>query len=546
MKKILLIIFLTSFLHYPQKTSHKMTTNDHYNYISINQIKMWVANNGDGSHDPLTDGNGFYWPGGENAEKSAIFEDGLVWGGKINGEIYFNGNTHRQGLQAGKILYNGLSDDPTKTKYRVYKIRKDWNEFPVALREKYRKDYEDWPVEDGAPYYDYNNDGQFSKSVDQPLFEGDEVLWYVANDLDTFRTVRTFQTLPIGLEFQTTIYAFKHTGILGDVVFKKYRIINKGINTVDSMYFGYWSDPDLGDANDDFVGCDTILNLGYCYNGYSEDGDGTGNTYGNQPPAVGYKLVQGPILEGIITDSAKFNGRWITGLKNKNMSSFTFQINSPIFPMPSLSAIEWYNLIRGYVWDGTSFIDPTTGHETRFLLTGDPVSGIGWYEGNGWPQGPAPGDRRMLMGFGPITFAPEDTQEVVIAIIMARGTDNIQSVAELKKKAAVVQKFYDLYQPEFVNIKYEIPKPDYYYIGQNYPNPFNPATTIKYELPVSGLVTLKVFDILGNEIETLVNEEQSAGEYLVEFKSNELASGIYIYQISSREFTRTKKMILLR
>ena len=59
----------------------KPTTNDYYNYIAINELKMWVSNNGNGSHDPNTDGSGFYWPGGEDAVKSAIYEDGLVWGG---------------------------------------------------------------------------------------------------------------------------------------------------------------------------------------------------------------------------------------------------------------------------------------------------------------------------------------------------------------------------------------------------------------------------------------------------------------------------------
>ena len=57
---------------------NKITTNDHYNYIAINECLMWVSNNGDGSHDPRTDGSGFYWPGGENATLSAIFEDGLI------------------------------------------------------------------------------------------------------------------------------------------------------------------------------------------------------------------------------------------------------------------------------------------------------------------------------------------------------------------------------------------------------------------------------------------------------------------------------------
>jgi hypothetical protein len=354
-----------------------------------------------------------------------------------------------------------------------------------------------------------------------------------------------------GLEFQTTVFAFKHAGVLGDVVFKKYRIINKGNKAVDSMFLGYWSDPDLGDGSDDFVGCDTILNLGYCYNGDNDDGGGSGSTYGNPPPAVGYKLVQGPIRPGSENDSAKYNGRWQFGFNNVNINSFIFLIRERIppgdpQPIPPDSAKHWYYYIRGYYKGGIPFIDPTTSSPIKFILAGDPVSGTGWYEGPGWPGGPAPSDRRTIMGFGPVTFLPGDTQEVVIAIIMARGSDNIQSVAELKKKAATVQKFYDLYKPELVNTEYVLPKPDYYYLGQNYPNPFNPTTTIKYELPVRGLVTLKVYDILGNEIHTLVNTEQDAGEYEVKFNQEGLSSGIYFYHLTSREFNRTRKMLILK
>ncbi|MCK4558324.1 MAG: hypothetical protein KAV45_00970 [Calditrichia bacterium] len=104
---ILIIVILTSliFLGLNDKSSlKKPLTNDHYNYIAINEIKMWVSNNGDGSHDPNTDGNGLYWPGGIEATKAAVFEEGLLWGGYVNDSIQVNGNTHRQGLQAGKIL----------------------------------------------------------------------------------------------------------------------------------------------------------------------------------------------------------------------------------------------------------------------------------------------------------------------------------------------------------------------------------------------------------------------------------------------------------
>ncbi len=92
--------------------------------------------------------------------------------------------------------------------------------------------------------------------------------------------------------------------------------------------------------------------------------------------------------------------------------------------------------------------------------------------------------------------------------------------------------------------------PTEYYLYQNYPNPFNPATVISYQLPVSSDVTLKVFDVLGNEIATLVDEYKPAGRYETEFRPESgiryPASGVYIYQLRSGSFVETKKMILLR
>jgi photosystem II stability/assembly factor-like uncharacterized protein len=81
---------------------------------------------------------------------------------------------------------------------------------------------------------------------------------------------------------------------------------------------------------------------------------------------------------------------------------------------------------------------------------------------------------------------------------------------------------------------------------QNYPNPFNPATTIKYQLPQDAKVTLKVYDILGSEVVTLVNEEQKPGYYEVQFNATNLASGMYIYRITTDKFSSTKKLMLMK
>ena len=81
---------------------------------------------------------------------------------------------------------------------------------------------------------------------------------------------------------------------------------------------------------------------------------------------------------------------------------------------------------------------------------------------------------------------------------------------------------------------------------QNYPNPFNPSTIIKYQIPDISFVTVKVFDVLGSEIATLVNEELPAGNYNIKYDPINLPSGVYFYRIKSGKYTQARKMILLR
>lgn len=88
--------------------------------------------------------------------------------------------------------------------------------------------------------------------------------------------------------------------------------------------------------------------------------------------------------------------------------------------------------------------------------------------------------------------------------------------------------------------------PTTYELYQNYPNPFNPATAIRYQLPVSAFVTLKVYDIVGREVATLVSDPQEPGTYTIEWDAREIASGVYFYRMQADGFTATRKLILLR
>jgi hypothetical protein len=91
----------------------------------------------------------------------------------------------------------------------------------------------------------------------------------------------------------------------------------------------------------------------------------------------------------------------------------------------------------------------------------------------------------------------------------------------------------------------EIPKK--YELFQNYPNPFNPSTKIRYTIPkTAGLVSLKIYGILGNEVSVLVNQVQSPGSYEVTFAASELPSGIYFYKLTTSGFSQVRKMILLK
>ncbi|MCH7963038.1 MAG: T9SS type A sorting domain-containing protein [Bacteroidetes bacterium] len=83
-------------------------------------------------------------------------------------------------------------------------------------------------------------------------------------------------------------------------------------------------------------------------------------------------------------------------------------------------------------------------------------------------------------------------------------------------------------------------------LNQNYPNPFNPTTTIKFQIPESSFITIKIYDVLGNEITTLINEEKPAGVYEVEFDASVYSSGVYFYNLQAGNFIDVKKMILLK
>lgn len=95
-------------------------------------------------------------------------------------------------------------------------------------------------------------------------------------------------------------------------------------------------------------------------------------------------------------------------------------------------------------------------------------------------------------------------------------------------------------------VEISVDKPLEYTLNQNFPNPFNPTTKISYSIPQASLVVLKVYNLLGQEVATLVNEQKPAGNYEVKFDASSLASGVYVYRLNAGDFTASQKMLLLK
>jgi hypothetical protein len=106
--------------------------------------------------------------------------------------------------------------------------------------------------------------------------------------------------------------------------------------------------------------------------------------------------------------------------------------------------------------------------------------------------------------------------------------------------------WYRQFEKIVTDVKRNNPPPSSFALSQNYPNPFNPSTMITFALPIKSFVTLKIFDILGREITTLISKELSAGNHEWEWNATGFVSGVYFYRLQAGSFTATKKVVLLR
>jgi hypothetical protein len=496
--------------------------------LDINRMNGVFRNNGIWYHDVVTRDWGLEWPKGSGL--SPVFAAGQLIGARVNGNIRIAGVQYIDvEFQPGVITEPFVSDDPADDKYRWYYIE------PGNIG-----DWRSWPVDQGAPV---DNEGN-------PLLLGDHTLYCVWNDLAEH--VR-FGTEPLSVEVHQTVFAFNRINELGDMQFMKWLLVNKSGLDWDSTYFSIFIDADIGHEEDDLVGCDTLLNLGFCYNASDTD-----QNYGTNPPAIGVDLLQGPLIDKAGSNVTLPNGTILTGKEMIKMTSFVFYNNEDTPQGNPQTGEHAWNYLRGRWRDGSLITLGERGTNpanplTTFVFSGDPETAAGWLDSD-------EADRRFLMNSGPFPMKAWDdenndgqpaigepgVQEIVACIMVARGTTNLNSVTQVKQMDVVAQSIYDT---DFLTDRPSEPItiPHTYTLYQNYPNPFNPKTVIRYALPVTSHIDLSIYNLLGQKVVTLVDKEQAAGSYQVSWDATGFTSGVYFYQLGTNKgFVQTKKLLLLR
>jgi hypothetical protein len=532
-----------------------MDSSYYFRKLEGNSISSFIVNSGIFNQNINSYINpGFEWPKGTG--RYAVFTTGISMSAMVQGQLRQAMASYNGEMIPGRCN-NGVPF--TNDTFKVYSVKKSDN--PAI-----NTDWLRWGlmVPYGAPYVDVNINGIYEPLIDTPGMKNASQTVFVCMT-DGFTSSHNLGegfgggTLPLFNEVHLTAWCYSQPSY-ADMQFLKYEVVNKGNSPWTRTYFSFIADPDLGDYNDDYIGCDTVRKLGFCFNYDNMDGSGNPPSYGAAPPAVGFILLKSAYR--------KYVNPGLLG-----MTGFNYYYNRESPPPCESSAngepISAYYFMMGLKKDSSYWVDPTQTprKRTRYVYAGDPETNTGWTEYKGSFMNcnndtlgyllsvNPPGDRMLMMHSGSedLTVMPGDTQKIVMCQLIARGTSNLNSVTKLKQLSDVAINFYNTNFTIGVN-KLSTEIPSSYSLSQNYPNPFNPVTKIRFDIshgfPTGTFgndrVVLKVFDIAGRELQTLVNEVLQPGRYEVTFDGSGFASGVYFYQIVAGSFVETRRMVLVK
>ena len=394
------------------------------NQLLVNNVRAYLETNGTMWFEEIAQYEIPYGSG-----KTSMFAAALWIGGlDINSQLKLAAVRFRQrgdDFWTGPLTLNGASiTQQTCADYdKFYKITRaevenhklNWDNAEYTMPNSIR----DWPAHPYdlsagqsfylAPFFDYDEDGEYNPANgDYPYYDldnelcpwttanralaaagmlpktpeerkgissgmvyadhvlkGDQTLYWIFNDKGGPHTESDGD--PIGLEIRAQAFGFSTNDELNNMTFYSYEIINRSTYDLTNTYFSQWVDPDLGYADDDYVGCDVARGLGYCYNGRNIDGQGLVQHYGAQPPAVGVDFFQGPYLDPDGYDNPSFNGPAEFGP--------TLAGNCDI--------VGWDGQLKPFSWNPNPDSDSTVAmvEDSMVLVRAEAINGVNFGDG---------------------------------------------------------------------------------------------------------------------------------------------------------------------
>ena len=497
-----------------------------------------------------------FWNGGQNLYEvpkgggvNAIFASSFMIAGLVDNQLRAAASDYGPyEFWPGPLDAEGRPPEDCSQYDRIWEIRTE-DFVLLETQDVTSPNMRNWPWELGAPVIDgdgnpnnYNLEGG-----DRPELLGDQTLWWIMNDRGNVHN--RFELQPLGVEVHVSAYAFNQSGPGGEISFYRYRIINKNTMPLTEAYVAMWADTDLGNVNDDYIGSDSLLNLGYTYNADPIDENG----YEDKPPALGYTFLLTPDATQDERDNDRDGEVDEPGESTGMYAAMTYNGGGGLQGDPA-DGNDLYNFMRGLWKDGSPITEGGTGLgvtdiPTRYMYSGDPVTRSYWSEFkprlNDQPPLP-PSDRRFIISGGPFVLPPGESTDVLVAIAATQGRNHLQSVSKLKGIVTNLQRSpqsflvsgYDAGENET-----QVPVQNVLGFDQNFPNPFTSTTTIRYSIPQQMQVRLTVFDMLGREVNVLTEGIQEAGIYSLDFDGSNLPAGIYYTRFEADHLSFTKKMV---
>lgn len=493
------------------------------------------------------DKNGFEVPKGSS--KNTIFAANPWMAGKHNNTVYSSAKTYGT-VSMTPIDYIWRTGGPISNSYEGFDFHLKWDrvwkvsnpQLQYHIANWFQPNYQppqvflDWPAHGDttngqafylAPFVDKNNDGIYNPyDGDYPQFKGQQAIYFINNDYKRQNSINIMEIETHGMAY---VYDCPSDSALNHTVFLDLTFYNRSNKTYDSTYVGLFTDFDLGNPEDDYVGCDVDRSVFYAYNGdaFDEDG-GAAIGYGAHPPYQGVTFLKGAKQDDDGIDNAfgiapyeTVNGYGfgdgITDNEHWGMEHFFTFLNYGGFNGVPTNDYETHLYLKGKWRDNTNFVYGGNGHvsgggtiPTKYLY---PNSSDTYYYGtNGvvvpsWSGGGNVGsDVRGVGSTGPFTFAPQQSVAITLAMVFGRDYTTQGNLAGLP----IMQERVDSVRSYFLNNFQSVcggtlinsindetgAKQKQLTI---YPNPFNNQFTVEYEAD-SQSAYLAIYNLMGVKI----------------------------------------------